>query len=214
MTLAPRLQILTAVAASLLCGCATTHPENPALDVFPPGVVGSTEVASYDIHGRTAQELVAEMRKLGPKTAAGGVYFGETTSPMRWTWKTRSSGVNCELASIQVFVRSEITLPRWTPPADTVPGLLAQWKEFLAGLETHEIGHKNISGRAARDILSKLQSLNTFCSSVSAEAKRLTDGIVSASQMEQVKYDADTRHGATQGAVFPPRRLVPGVSRP
>ncbi len=168
--------------------------------------MGSTDVTYYDIHGRTAPELVAEMRRLGPKTSAGASYFGETLSPIHWTWKTRSAGDHCQLASIQVIVRSEITLPRWVPPADTVPGLLAQWKEFLAGLETHEIGHKNISGRAARAIQRKLEAASTFCSGVNAEAKRVTDGIVTASQIEQAKYDADTRHGVTQGAVFPPRR--------
>jgi predicted secreted Zn-dependent protease len=205
-------RLLSTVAATVVCACAAAHPENPALDEFPAGVIGSTEVTYYDIHGRTAAELVAEMRKLGPKTT-GTTYFGETQSPMHWTWKTRNSGVNCQLSNIQVIVRSEITLPRWTPPPDTVPGLVAQWKEFLAALEAHEIGHKNISGRAAREILSKLQAMSSPCSLVDAETRRLTDGIVSASRSEQAKYDGDTRHGLTQGAVFPPRRAAPAPTR-
>lgn len=204
---------LGALAAVLLIACAPAHPENPALDAFPPGVSGSTAVTYYDIHGRTAAELVAEMRQLGPK-ASGASFFGETQSPVSWTWQSRRSGDNCQLTAVRVIVHSEITLPRWVPPADTVPGLVAQWRTFLVGLETHEIGHKDIAGREALGILRRLQSINTYCSSVNDEIRRATDGIVSAARQEQVTYDADTRHGATQGAVFVVRSSRPVATDP
>lgn len=205
--------VLQPVCASYLIigllACATTHPENPALDAFPAGVSGVTDVVYYDVHGRTAGELVADMRRLGPKSETGGSFFGETLSPLRWQWRVRSQGATCALADVRVHVTSQIVLPRWTPPADTVPGLFGQWKEFLAALETHEVGHKDISGRAAAEIIRRLDALNTFCSSLNDETRRITDGIVARSRAEQVRYDADTRHGATQGAVFPPRRTPP-----
>lgn len=194
-----------AAAATVFAGaCVQKHPENPALDAFPPGISGATDVTYYDVHGRTAQELVGEMRRLGPKTTAGS-FFGETQSPMKWTWRTKSNGTNCTLTSVQVSMRSDITLPRWTPPADAPQTLVDQWKQFLDALALHEIGHKDISARSARDIQRGLESLNTFCSSLSNDAKRLTDAIVLRSRQEQERYDAETRHGATQGAVFPPR---------
>jgi predicted secreted Zn-dependent protease len=188
--------------------CATTHPENPALDAFPPGVTGSTDVTYYDVHGATARELVAQMRQLGPKTETGASFFGETQSPMRWQWSTRSNGQSCTANGVSVYIRSEITLPRWMPPPDAPPALVEQWKQFLAALETHEIGHKDISARAARDVLTAVRRLDTMCSSFSAEAKRVTDGIVARLKVEQTTYDAQTRHGATQGATFPPRPIA------
>lgn len=194
--------------ALLAMACATAHPENPALDAFPPGVAGSTDVTYYDVHGTTARELVAEMRRLGPKTETGASFFGETHSPLRWDWKTRHDGPNCTVNDVNVYVRSEITLPRWTPPSDAPPALVEQWKQFLTALETHEIGHKDISGRAARDVLTAIRRLNTSCVSFSAEAKRVTDGIVTRLRVEQAEYDAQTRHGATQGATFPPRPIA------
>jgi predicted secreted Zn-dependent protease len=105
-------------------------------------------------------------------------------------------------------VRSEITLPRWTPPSDAPAALVAQWKQFLAALETHEIGHKDISGRAARDVLTAIRRLDAMCSSFNVEATRVTDGIVARLRVEQASYDARTRHGATQGATFPPRPIA------
>src|SRR5215471_21134032 len=103
--------------ALLTLGCATVHPENPALDAFPPGVAGSTDVTYYDIHGTTARELVTEMRRLGPKTETGS-FFGETQSPLRWEWRLRHDGARCTATDVSVSIRSEITLPRWTPPSD------------------------------------------------------------------------------------------------
>jgi predicted secreted Zn-dependent protease len=99
-------------------------------------------------------------------------------------------------------------LPRWTPPSNASPELVAQWKQFLAALETHEIGHKDISGRAARDVLIGIRQLSAVCTSFPVDAKRVTDGIVARQRIEQTKYDADTRHGATQGATFPPRPVA------
>jgi len=185
--------------------CATTHPENPDLDKFPPGVAGSTDITYYDVHGRTARELLAQLRELGPKTSSGS-FFAETRSPMRWTWRTKADGGGrCTLTQVQVLVHSEMTMPRWVPPADTEPGVYTAWQKAMAALQTHEIGHKDISARAAREILQRLNSVSTFCTGLGDEVKRMTDAIIARERSEQSAYDAETRHGATQGAVFPPR---------
>ena len=193
----------------VVSACATSHPENPALDTFPASVTGSTEVIYYDIHGRTDRELVADMRRLGPKTAAGGIFFGETESPMRWQYRTRPDAGQCTLYAVTVRVSSQITLPRWMPPVDTVPGLYYRWQTFLAALQVHEIGHKDLSGHAAAEIIRQLNALNTSCSTLSHDVQRITDGIVAQLRDDQVRYDAETRHGATQGAVFVVRRAPP-----
>ncbi len=57
-------------------------------------------------------------------------------------------------------------------------------------------------------MLTAIRRLNTMCTSFSAEAKRVTDGIVTRQRVEQEAYDAQTRHGATQGATFPPRPIA------
>jgi predicted secreted Zn-dependent protease len=186
--------------------CGPKHLENPAVEVSVPGLNGSTNISYYDIHGRTAQELVMEMRQLGPKSAAGA-FFGETLSPMHWEWRSKSYGGSCELTNLQVHVVSNMTLPRWTPPADTVPGLAEQWRTFLAALETHEIGHQDISARGARDVERALQRYTGNCATLASDVRRVTDPIMERVRVEQIQYDATTRHGMTQGATFPPRRV-------
>lgn len=190
---------------SIVLACAPKHPDNPALDAFPPGVAGSTDITYYDVKGHTARELVTQLRELGPKTSTGA-YWAETRSPMRWTWRSKATGGGfCELTSVQVIVRSEMTMPRWVPPADTEPGLYDAWKRSMAALQTHEIGHKDISARAARQVLEKLNGVHSYCDGLSAEIKRLTDDIMARTAAEQAQYDLVTRHGLTQGTAFPPR---------
>ena len=193
----------------LLTACATTHPENPALDTWPAGIAGQTEVAYYVIHGRTAAELVTEMRRFGPKSASGTMYFGETRTPLSWDYRTRNDGYMCTLRDIRMHASAKITLPQWRPPVDTNPRLWAEWQQAMAGLERHEIGHKDISGRYAVMIMRKLTEVNTFCSSVNDEVRRVTDALLVQLRDEHARYDRDTRHGLTQGAAFPPRRTVP-----
>ncbi|MEO7455270.1 MAG: DUF922 domain-containing protein, partial [Gemmatimonadaceae bacterium] len=137
--------ILLAVAA-----CASGGTGNAALDEMPPGITGGADVKYYDIQGSTAQQLVAEMRRLGPQ---GGRYFGEAQSPLRWSWRAKNNGVDCTLNAVSVRMRSDLTLPRWTAPKDAAPTLVAQWKDFIGSLETHEVGHKEIAARGAKDIL-------------------------------------------------------------
>ena len=200
------LFVVVAVSA-----CASAGTGKPALDDLPCGITGGAEVTYYDIQGSSAAQLMAEMRRLGPQ---GGRYFAETESPLRWTWRSTSDGVNCTLSSVSVRMRSEVTLPRWIPPRDTVPGLAAQWSQFIAALETHEVGHKDIAARAAKDILYKLRTLSTSCATLSDDVRRVTADLVERMRVEQIAYDTETRHGATQGATFPGRRPNPPAGTP
>ena len=197
---------LTRVATVLLvstAACATSHPDAPELDTFPPGVTGITAVSYYDVHGRTAQEILADMARQARSNQATG-FFAETTTPMRWTWRSRGSG-SCTVDQVQVSLRSEVTLPRWTPPPDTVPGVAAQWNAFMAALALHESGHKDISARHAVELRNALRDIHTFCNGVAQEVDRIAQEILARSAADQKRYDAETRHGVTQGAVFPAR---------
>jgi predicted secreted Zn-dependent protease len=185
----------------MLASCASA-PRNKALDSYPAGIIGRTSVIYYDVHGRTYAELRADMHRLGPKVADSS-FVGETRSPMRWTWRTESTGAaSCAIRDVTLSVNAQITLPRWTPPADTEPGLAAEWTRFIAALETHEAGHKDISAKAGRDIVDRLRGLSGLCSQIGTRANDLAKEIVARSAAEQRAYDATTRHGLTQGTSF------------
>lgn len=201
------LRVLPVASAALLAACASA-PRNPVLDKYPAGVSGRTTVLYYDVHGRTFEELRADMHRLGPKID-GTSFVGETRSPMRWSWRTESMGVSsCSIREVTVVVNAQITLPRWTPPADTEPGLAVEWKRFIAALETHEAGHKDISAKAAHRIIEQLRGIAGPCSGIDTRANDLARIIVAKASEEQKVYDATTRHGLTQGTAFGVRRFA------
>ena len=101
---------LAVVAAAIFSACAAT-PRNPVLDTYPAGIVGHTTVLYYDVHGRTFDEVRADMRRLGPKVADSS-FVGETRSPMRWSWRTESANGICSIRDVTVSVNAQITLPR------------------------------------------------------------------------------------------------------
>jgi predicted secreted Zn-dependent protease len=192
---------LSLTCATLLGSCAGAS-RNPVLDKYPAGISGMTSVLYYDVHGRTFEEVQADMRRKGPKID-GNSFVGETRSPMRWSWRTESIGSGgCAIHSVSVSVNARITLPRWTPPADTEPGLAAEWKRFIAALEMHEAGHKDISAKAARELIDRLRNLSGLCSQLGTQANDIARRIIDRAQTEQQAYDASTRHGLTQGTGF------------
>ena len=109
----------------------------------------------------------------------GRTFVGETRSPMQWAWRTEPSRLgNCSIRDVVVTVNAQITLPRWTPPADTEPGLVTEWKRFLTALEVHEAGHKDISARAGREIRERLRGLSEPCPLIGSRANDIARTIV------------------------------------
>lgn len=211
--LSQRKALAVAVAAFFLMttSCASA-PRNKVLDSYPAGVLGHTTVIYYDVHGRTVADLRADMRRVGPKIADSS-FVGETRSPMRWSWRTESTGASgCTIRDVTVSVNAQVTLPRWTPPADTEPGLAAEWTRFIAALETHEAGHKDISAKAGSDIVDRLRGLSGLCSQIGTRANDLAREIVDRASSAQKAYDAFTRHGLTQGTAFGRRGTVVTLS--
>ena len=191
----------TAVALIVAAAC-TSAPRNPVLDNYPASVSGQTNVTYYDVQGRTYSEVLADMRRLGPRRD-GRTFFGEARSPMSWKWRLDRVGPShCVIRDVTVSVDAQITLPRWRPPADADPALVAEWRRFLTALEKHEAGHKDISARAGRDIARKLSGYSDMCSMINARANELARSITDKAVVEQREFDEATRHGLNEGALF------------
>jgi predicted secreted Zn-dependent protease len=186
-------------AAVVAAGCAPARSENPTLDKFSR-LIGTNDLKYYDVQGRTPGDVAKSMQALGPEA---NEFFGHPRSSYSATWHKRKDGAGqCDLLSVQVTTASQMMLPRWTPPADTGPGSSAEWRRFMSALQRHQVEHKRISDRGARQLLDGLLGLKTFCSEVPRDVKRLTDSINVQTQSRQAAYDLRTHRGGTQGAVF------------
>jgi predicted secreted Zn-dependent protease len=146
--------------------------------------------------------LRADMRRQGPKISDSS-FVAETRSPMRWEWKYQTEGTSsCSIRDLRVHVTAQILLPRWTPPVDTEPGIYAEWNRFVTALETHEAGHKDISAKAASEIAQRVSPLSGSCSFIGQRASDIARSIADRVQDQQHQYDAQTRHGMTQGTML------------
>lgn len=174
-----------AVAPVLLFAACASAKRNPVLDKYPAGVSGRTSVFYYDVSGRTIAELRADVRRLGPKIN-GRSFVGETRSPMRWSWRTESTGGGgCMIRDVTVSLNAQITLPRWAPPPDVDSGVVAEWNRFLTALEVHEAGHKDISAKAGKAIIDRLRGLSGSCAALGSRANDLAREIVGRAREDQ-----------------------------
>ena len=194
-----------AAVLALLVVCAGTPWTASGFQQLPAGVTVITRTEYYELHGRTVAELAADLRRLGPRDAEGRVQAGAASSPLRWQYAKRSRGLDCHAVDVRVTVNTDILLPRWVPPADTEPGLLAKWNASLAALAVHERGHQEISVRYATLIRNGISRLRTTCRGFDAQADSASNRLITTMRGAQQAYDAETRHGLAQGTGFPPR---------
>jgi predicted secreted Zn-dependent protease len=76
-----------------------------------------------------------------------------------------------------------------------------EWQRFLTALAGHEAGHHTISKQHAKTMLSLLQGMKASdCSQLKLNVQKRMQTELSVLANDQARYDANTDHGATQGA--------------
>jgi predicted secreted Zn-dependent protease len=198
---------LLAVAA-VLAGCAPStsavreRPEPPHPNA--PAAANAT-FAYYEVSGATAAELWTSMRRQAPIEGFGRTRW-EVTWSMRWL---PTAGV-CRATLVQVTLHAEVRLPHWEPGSDAPPELVAQWRTFVENLRSHENGHLEVAVAAAREVERELRRVETpLCASMQGIANQTAERILADFRARDRAYDQRTRHGFTQGAVWPPRAGAP-----
>lgn len=158
----------------------------------------------YTIEGTTAPQLVSQIRQRGPLWNDGNRYEA------MHTWKmNRSLGITqvddrCILASPQIEVETDITLPQWEPPLDATIDLMLNWNKYTAALEKHEDGHQAIVLEAGTEALQRLNTFPSYasCADLKTDAEAAVDKILDGYNQKQIKYDRKTQHGLKQGASY------------
>ncbi len=183
------------VALVGLSACSQS-PAEPAVKV---------DTRHYDIHGDSAAELRQQMSRLGPPDRDGRRYDAYTKWYVAWHFTYREVGGSCRIERVTTSVDVTYTLPRWRAPRTATPELRAHWDRYLAALQAHEHGHRDFGVHSAREVEQQLQSLPAHgsCRELEAAANAAGHRVLDKFRARELAYDRDTRHGATQGAVFP-----------
>lgn len=194
---APRVNALVLLA---LGACAPAAAPGPSFTRAP-----SAEYKFYDVAGDSPGALWLSMRESGPPPAEGISALGRTDWNV--TWRARWDGADiCRVRNTDVRLQTTITLPRWNPAGTAPAALVAQWDAFLRALSIHEAGHAELGSEAARSVRRELERVTApTCASMNSRAQEAVDRVLQEFRARNRLYDERTRHGATQGAVWPPR---------
>jgi predicted secreted Zn-dependent protease len=90
-----------------------------------------------------------------------------------------------------------VTFPRWAPPADATPELVAKWNGYLYALGLHEIGHVNNVISHSPEMVAVIKGGTCLSAEDAAQA------VLRQMRQFDSQYDYNTDHGRTQGARFP-----------
>lgn len=165
----------------------------------------------YPIAGTTATELRSQMNRLGPSDETEGRrYDARTDWVVQWNYRYRQQSRTCTLQQAQTQVAVTFTLPQWQPPRWTARSLVQDWRRYQASLQLHEDGHKNHGIGAAQDIQQALRQLPpaASCAALETQIQTTARAIIRTYNQKDLEYDRVTRHGSTQGAIFPPTTTV------
>ncbi|HSX31058.1 MAG TPA: DUF922 domain-containing protein [Candidatus Saccharimonadales bacterium] len=167
--------------------------------------VRTDPTAYYQIYGSTADDLRNQIQHCAPgaQSQAGAEYTGETNYTLTWQYDT-TIGNGCSLTDVKVGLHNATTLPLWQSEADATPELANGWQRFVSSLATHEQGHATLNERYAAQLVSDLEHVqNVSCGQLTAAVNRVVTRDAALLNQANADYDAQTNHGATQGAVLP-----------
>lgn len=177
------------------------------LGAIPAGVAVEAHELLYDVTGTTAAELREAMLRHGLVAESGRPVYGRHRWRARWSYRGQHGIGTCALRDARVQLTLETTLPRWRAPADAPAALVAEWGDFVRALDAHEREHRRLSLEAGREIARALRTNAAgSCAVVGEQANAAARHVIEAYRGHNRAYDDSTRHGLTQGAVWPPPR--------
>jgi predicted secreted Zn-dependent protease len=168
-----------------------------------PGVSVAKKTHYYDIAGLTTSQLVDAMEHRAALHSPDGFWAG---TRFEWNahWDFHQNG-KCRRTAVSVSVRTFMTLPRWSMPADADPSVVTRWEGFMDALTLHEAGHVAIGIQTGNEILMALEKVppKATCNRLVSALRRALDRAAESGEARNTEYDRVTIHGRTQGAVFP-----------
>jgi predicted secreted Zn-dependent protease len=145
----------------------------------------------YIVEGANEDEMRAYMNAVRP-----GDYDALTEWQFQWFVPDDGNG-SCNLDGVTVEYTITVIFPQWTPSAEATAALIQKWNGYIDALALHESGHVERVVPHVPDLVNDIKA--STCESFNEAGQAWLNDI---DQLNS-DYDAETNHGATQGAVFP-----------
>lgn len=158
----------------------------------------------YDIFGDdpiAIRQSMNAQRKLHVK----GGYDAYVSWFLRWRFHYDDDLKGCRIISSSSRLKVKYSLPRLVNLEQKSEQTRIRWQQYYDALIEHEHGHRDWGVKAGIAIEQGLLSMPYYrdCLSLRVEAQRVASNILTKHLRAEKNYDRITRHGATQGAIFP-----------
>ena len=158
----------------------------------------------YEIRGETADQLRQAMNAQGTVWKNRKTYDAYTSWNVSWSFDRRTGKGGCHVDSVKTVVKVTHRFPKWKDRLFASLDLQEKWTAYMKALKEHENGHRDLAVGAAREIEWSLTNLDASpnCEEIRIRANALAQEILRNYREKESAYDAITRFGETQGAVF------------
>ena len=179
-------QAQAAIYLPLVTTVAVTPP------TIQPIAIDDATMDFYTVEGASEEDIRASINGARPP----GGYDALTKWDFQWSVPGDGNG-SCNLDDVTIDYTIIVFFPQWTPPGEATAELLDKWNGYINALALHESGHVERVVPYVPELIANIKE--SSCDSYNAAAQGWLDAI----DQLNAEYDADTDHGATQGAVFP-----------
>lgn len=173
---------------------------------LPPDVYVLPVDSLYEFEADHPREVELNLRAFGP-VAQEERFHGKHSAT--WSYKyewTRPERNICKPTDLRILARSVITLPHLSNVDSVDAELREDWTSYISALREHEIGHRQILEDHLIELRERLIAQPTRpCAEFPGASEPIRDSARQELRARQDAYDEKTRHGRTQGAVWPPR---------
>jgi len=186
----------------VLASCAAAEHEQAA--AVAAEVVESFEVQPYVVSGSTITQLRTALRALRPAASDGARFDAITRWEIKYRYQFDPDAIGgCGTAGAQVHLEMHMEFP--TLAGDVPPQTRIALESYLTALRVHEDGHVKIDREIAAAVVEAVRATpaQPSCERLREAVRAATGRVMEEGHARNREYDAMTRHGATQGAVFP-----------
>ena len=156
----------------------------------------------YTANAEPGRSLLGAMNMATPIRQNGEVFHGFTRWDVRWNFRWfESANGRCRITDTTTSLSATITLPKLTG-ADRDQA--AVFEPFVTALRAHELGHYAIGKEAASTVDFRIRNLPEMasCPALESAANQTGHATLEEFRQRELRYDATTGHGRTQGAVM------------
>lgn len=155
-------------------------------------VVVQKSITYFQIAGRTAAELDAELARKGPFTeSSGSRHPGATQIRFGGDLTYTKRGTRCAIEDVRVTVETKLILPRWKNRKRASQDMALLWDALSADIKRHEERHAEIARQHARLLEQRLLKLRPArdCETLQDRVGEVTDEVTVAHDEAQMRFD-------------------------